>query len=124
LPDVYQGAPTCVTLFIGTAPKLAAFALVVRILVEGMGSAALSWEAMLGVMAILSLGIGNVVAIVQTNVKRMLAYSAIGHVGFIFLGFFDRHSRRSRSLSFLYDRLCDYGRRRLWCHNSDESERF
>jgi NADH-quinone oxidoreductase subunit N len=87
LPDVYQGAPTCVTLFIGTAPKLAAFALVIRILVEGMGTAALSWDAMLGVMAVLSLGVGNVVAIVQTNIKRMLGYSAIGHVGFLFLGF-------------------------------------
>ncbi len=87
LPDVYQGAPTCVTLFIGTAPKLAAFALVVRVLVEGMGPVALSWEAMLSVVAVLSLGIGNVVAIVQTNIKRMLAYSTIGHVGFIFLGF-------------------------------------
>jgi NADH-quinone oxidoreductase subunit N len=86
LPDVYEGSPTCVTLFIGTAPKLAAFAMVIRILVEGMGATALSWETMLSVMAVLSLGIGNVVAIVQTNIKRMLAYSTIGHVGFIFLG--------------------------------------
>jgi NADH-quinone oxidoreductase subunit N len=86
LPDVYQGSLTCVTLFIGTAPKLAAFAMVIRVLVEGMGPTAMSWETMLGVMAVLSLGIGNVVAIVQTNIKRMLAYSTIGHVGFIFLG--------------------------------------
>jgi len=86
LPDVYEGAPTCVTLFIGTAPKLAAIALAIRVLVEGLGPLAASWEAMLIVMAVLSLGIGNVVAIAQTNMKRMLAYSTIGHVGFIFLG--------------------------------------
>lgn len=86
LPDVYQGAPTCVTLFIGTAPKLAAIALAIRVLVEGLGPVAATWEAMLTVLAVLSLGIGNVVAIAQTNMKRMLAYSTIGHVGFIFLG--------------------------------------
>ena len=86
LPDVYQGAPTSVTLFIGTAPKVASFALAVRLLYEGMGTLAPSWEVILIVMAVLSLAIGNVVAIVQTNIKRMLAYSTIGHVGFIFLG--------------------------------------
>jgi NADH-quinone oxidoreductase subunit N len=86
LPDVYQGAPTCVTLFVGTVPKLAAFALAVRILVEGMGALAPSWEMMLAILAVLSLAIGNVVAIAQTNLKRMLAYSTISHVGFIFLG--------------------------------------
>lgn len=86
LPDVYHGAPTCVTLFIGTVPKVAAFALFVRVLVEGLGPIAPGWEPILMVMAVLSLGIGNVVAIVQTNIKRMLAYSTIGHVGFIFLG--------------------------------------
>jgi NADH-quinone oxidoreductase subunit N len=86
LPDVYQGAPTCVTLFIGTVPKLAAIALAIRILVDGLGPLASSWQAMLGILAVLSLGIGNVVAIAQTNIKRMLAYSTIGHVGFIFLG--------------------------------------
>ncbi len=86
LPDVYQGAPTRVTLYIGTAPKLAALALGIRVLVEGLGPIAASWEAMLTVLAVLSLGIGNVVAIAQTNIKRMLAYSTIGHIGFIFLG--------------------------------------
>jgi NADH-quinone oxidoreductase subunit N len=86
LPDVYEGAPTCVTLYIGTAPKLAAFALFVRVLVEGLGPSASSWEPMLVVLAVLSLGVGNIVAIVQTNIKRMLAYSTIGHVGFIFMG--------------------------------------
>ncbi|MFQ5635282.1 MAG: NADH-quinone oxidoreductase subunit N, partial [Gammaproteobacteria bacterium] len=69
-----------------TAPKLAAVAFAIRVLVEGLGLVAASWEAMLTVLAVLSLGIGNVVAIAQTNMKRMLAYSTIGHVGFIFLG--------------------------------------
>jgi len=86
VPDVYHGAPTPVTLLIGTAPKVAAFALAVRLLVEGLGPLAASWETMITVLAVLSLGFGNVVAIVQTNIKRMLAYSTIGHVGFIFLG--------------------------------------
>lgn len=87
LPDVYHGAPTSVTLFIGTAPKLASIALAYRILVEALGSLASVWEPMLLVMAMLSLAIGNIVAIAQTNIKRMLAYSTIGHVGFILLGF-------------------------------------
>ena len=86
LPDVYSGAPTCVTLFVGTVPKLAAFALAVRMLVEGLGPAAASWEPMLIILSVLSLSIGNLVAIAQTNIRRMLAYSTIGHVGFIFLG--------------------------------------
>ena len=87
LPDVYQGAPTSVTLFIGTVPKLAAFALVLRVLVDGMAPLAGNWELILGVLAVLSLGIGNVIAISQTNIKRMLGYSTIAHVGFILLGF-------------------------------------
>jgi len=86
LPDVYQGAPTCVTLFVGTAPKLAAIALAIRVLVEGLGPAAPGWEPMLIILAVLSLSTGNLVAIAQTNFRRMLAYSTIGHVGFIFLG--------------------------------------
>jgi NADH-quinone oxidoreductase subunit N len=88
LPDVYQGAPTPVTLFIGSVPKLASFALVWRVLVEGLGPMHdAGWRDMLIVLCVLSLAIGNVVAIAQTNLKRMLAYSAISHVGFIFMGF-------------------------------------
>ena len=88
LPDVYQGAPTPVTLFIGSVPKLASFALVWRVLVEGLGPMHEGgWRDMLIVLCVLSLGIGNVVAIAQTNLKRMLAYSTISHVGFIFMGF-------------------------------------
>lgn len=87
VPDVYQGAPTPVTLYIGSAPKIAAFALAWRVLVEGLGDAHASWQGMLIVLSILSLAIGNVVAIAQTNLKRMLAYSTISHVGFILMGF-------------------------------------
>ena len=86
LPDVYQGAPTSVTLFIGTAPKIAAFAMAIRLLVEGLGPEAATWQPMLTVLAVLSLAVGNILAIAQTNIKRMLAYSAIAHVGFILLG--------------------------------------
>jgi NADH-quinone oxidoreductase subunit N len=87
LPDVYQGAPTPVTLFIGSAPKIAAFALAWRILVEALAPMGGSWQDMLIVMSVLSLLIGNIVAIAQTNLKRMLAYSTISHVGFILMGF-------------------------------------
>jgi NADH-quinone oxidoreductase subunit N len=86
IPDVYHGAPTAVTLFIGSAPKIAAFAMAMRLLVESMGSLTLDWQGMLAILAVLSLVLGNVVAIAQTNLKRMLAYSTISHVGFLLLG--------------------------------------
>lgn len=86
LPDVYQGAPTSVTLYIGSAPKLAAFALIMRVLVDGLGSLQGDWQQMLIILAALSMALGNLVAIVQTNIKRMLAYSTISHVGFLLLG--------------------------------------
>jgi len=86
LPDVYQGAITPVTLFIGTAPQLAAFAMVMRILVDSMGSLSGQWQDMLIMLAMLSIALGNVIAIAQTNIKRMLAYSTISHVGFLLLG--------------------------------------
>ncbi len=86
IPDVYHGAPTSVTLFVGTAPKIAAFAMVMRLLVEGMGILHTDWQQMLVFLALLSIAIGNVIAIAQTNIKRMLAYSTISHVGFILLG--------------------------------------
>jgi NADH-quinone oxidoreductase subunit N len=87
VPDVYQGAPSAVTLFVGTAPKLASFALAYRLLTQGLGQLGEQWTTMLAVIAVLSLAVGNVLAIAQTNLKRMLAYSAIGNVGFILLGF-------------------------------------
>ncbi|WP_050465375.1 NADH-quinone oxidoreductase subunit NuoN [Herbaspirillum autotrophicum] len=86
VPDVYQGAPTPVTLLLGGAPKLAAFAITFRLLVEGMLPLAIDWQQMLMVLAVLSIIIGNVTAIAQTNIKRMLAYSTISHMGFMLLG--------------------------------------
>ncbi|UCC56117.1 MAG: NADH-quinone oxidoreductase subunit NuoN [Gammaproteobacteria bacterium] len=86
VPDVYHGAPTPVTLFIGSAPKIAAFAMAMRLLTEALGGLYGSWQDMLTILAVLSLVIGNVIAIAQTNIKRMLAYSTIAHVGFLLLG--------------------------------------
>ncbi len=85
-PDVYQGAPTTVTLVIAAAPKLAAIAITLRLLIEGLHGIALDWQPMLMLMAVLSLVVGNLTALMQTNFKRMLAYSTISHMGFIFLG--------------------------------------
>lgn len=87
LPDVYQGAPAGVTLFVATAPKLAAFALALRLLTEGLLPLQADWSGILAVLSVLSLAAGNIIAIAQTSIKRMLAYSTISHVGFILLGF-------------------------------------
>jgi NADH-quinone oxidoreductase subunit N len=86
VPDVYQGAPTSVTLFIGSAPKIAAFGMLVRLLVDGLPGMHADWIGMLIILSVLSMGVGNIIAIAQTNLKRMLAYSTIAHVGFLFLG--------------------------------------
>ena len=95
VPDVYQGAPTAVTLLIAAAPKLAAFALLFRLLVNTLLPLLGDWQPMLVILAVLSLVLGNVTAIAQTNLKRMLAYSAIAQMGFVLLGmlsFFDDHA--------------------------------
>ena len=86
VPDVYHGAPTAVTLMVGGAPKLAAFAIVIRLLVEGMAPLAVNWQQMLAVLSVASLLIGNLAAIAQTNLKRMLAFSTIAQMGFMLLG--------------------------------------
>jgi NADH-quinone oxidoreductase subunit N len=86
IPDVYQGAPTAVTLVIGSGPKLAAFAMAMRLLVNGMLDLAHDWQQMLVVLALLSMALGNITAIAQSNLKRMLAYSTIAHMGFMLLG--------------------------------------
>ena len=86
VPDVYQGAPTAVTLLIGAAPKFAAFAITIRLLVEGLLGLAVDWQQMLIVLAVASLAVGNIAAIAQSNLKRMLAYSTIAQMGFIVLG--------------------------------------
>jgi NADH-quinone oxidoreductase subunit N len=86
IPDVYDGAPNAMTLFIGTAPKLAAFAMAVRVLVNGLVDLAGDWQQMLMIMSALSMALGNFAAIAQTSIKRMLAYSTISHMGFMLLG--------------------------------------
>jgi len=86
IPDVYQGAPTAVTLFIGTASKVAALGFVLRILAQGLQPLSPDWQSMLVIMAVLSMAVGNIAAIAQTNFKRMLAYSTIAHMGFLLLG--------------------------------------
>jgi NADH-quinone oxidoreductase subunit N len=86
IPDVYHGAPTPMTLIISAAPKVAAFAMAIRMLVNGLLELAYDWQQMLAIMALLSMAIGNITAIAQTNMKRMLAYSAIAHMGFMLLG--------------------------------------
>ena len=86
LPDVYQGAPAPVTLFIASGPKIAAVAMMLRVLTEAFGALEADWRQMLMVLAVASLAVGNITAIAQTNLKRMLAYSAIAHSGFIVLG--------------------------------------
>jgi NADH-quinone oxidoreductase subunit N len=86
IPDVYHGAPTSVTLFIGSAPKIAAFALFMRLLVDGLGGMHEAWQGMLVILAVLSMAVGSFLAIAQTNIKRMLAYSTITHMGFILMG--------------------------------------
>ena len=86
VPDVYHGAPTAMTMFIGSAPKMAAFAFVMRILVESLQPTMIHWSGMLMVLAVLSMAVGNITAIAQTNLKRMLAYSTIAHMGFLLIG--------------------------------------
>lgn len=86
IPDVYHGTPTAMTLYISTAPKIATFAIVIRFLVDGLGGLQVQWQDMLVILAAASIAIGNVVALAQTNIKRLLAYSTISHVGFMLLG--------------------------------------
>jgi NADH-quinone oxidoreductase subunit N len=92
VPDVYQGAPTAVTIFIATAPKLAAFVMAIRLLSYGMQELVDDWQQMLMILAVLSLVFGNLIAIAQSHIKRMLAYSTISHVGFVLLGFLSGES--------------------------------
>ena len=86
IPDVYEGAPPAVILFVSSVPKLAAFAMAYRLLSSGLGDLHVHWQSMLSVLALLSIVLGNLAAIMQTNIKRMLAYSTISHMGFVFLG--------------------------------------
>ncbi len=99
-PDVYEGSPTAVTLFIGSAPKLAAFGFVMRLLIEGLGEMVADWQGMLVILAVMSMAIGNIAAIAQANIKRMLAYSTISHMGFVLLGFISADSNGYSSALF------------------------
>lgn len=99
VPDVYQGSPTAVTLLLGGAPKLAAFAITYRLLVEGLFPMAVDWQQMLTVLAVMSMAIGNITAIAQTNLKRMLAYSTISQMGFMLLGFLSGVSEGNSALA-------------------------
>lgn len=85
IPDVYHGAPNAMTIFIGSAPKISAFAIAMRLLVDGLLALAIDWQQMLMILAVLSLAVGNLAAIAQTNIKRMLAYSTIAHMGFMLI---------------------------------------
>lgn len=100
VPDVYQGAPTPVTLYISSAPKIAAFAMIMRLLVGGLEGLADQWQLMLMIVAVASVALGNVVAIAQINMKRMLAYSAISHMGFFLLGILSATSNGYSSAMF------------------------
>ena len=101
VPDVYDGAPTSVTLYISSAPKIAAFALAMRFLVDGLETAHSNWQGMLIILSLLSIALGNVIAIAQVSIKRMLAYSTISHVGFILLGILSG-SEQGYSASMFY----------------------
>ena len=102
VPDVYQGAPTAVTLLIAGAPKLAAFALLFRLLINALLPLISDWQPMLLILAVLSLVLGNVTAIAQTNLKRMLAYSAIAQMGFVLLGMLSVFDDHAYSASMFY----------------------
>ena len=114
VPDVYQGAPTAVTLLIGAAPELAAFAIIIRLLVEGLLPLAIDWQQMLTILAVLSMAIGNITAIAQTNLKRMLAYSTISHMGYLLYGFMSVSANGYASAmfyisSYVIMSLCSFG---------------
>lgn len=135
IPDVYQGAPTAITLMIGGAPKLAAFAVMIRLLVEGLFPLAMDWQQMLMLLAVASLAIGNLAAIAQTNIKRMLAFSTISHMGFVLIGMMsgvvDGHAEAAGNaysssmfyvVSYVLTTLASFGVILLLSRNGFESE--
>jgi NADH-quinone oxidoreductase subunit N len=129
VPDVYEGAPTSVTLFVGTAPEIATFALFMRLLVEGLGGLHVQWQPILIAVSLLSMAVGSIVAIAQSNLKRMLAYSTIGHVGFILLGILAGTSAGYQAamfytLSYVVVATCAFGVILLLARKGFESERI
>jgi len=129
VPDVYEGAPTSVTLFVGTAPEIASFALFMRLLVEGLGGLHVQWQPLLIAISLLSIALGSVVAIAQSNLKRMLAYSTIGHMGFLLLGILSASSAGYQAamfytLSYVLMATCAFGLILLLARKGFEAERI
>ena len=129
VPDVYQGAPTAVTLFIASAPKIAAFAMMIRLLVDGLSGLQSHWQDMLIILSVLSLAVGNLFAIAQTNIKRMLAYSTISHMGFLMLGVLTGSSdgyaaAMFYTISYTLMSLAAFGMVVLLSRNGFEAERI
>jgi len=129
VPDVYEGAPTSVTLFVGSAPEIASFALFMRLLVEGLGGLHSQWQPLLIAVSLLSMAIGAIVAIAQTNLKRMLAYSTIGHMGFLLLGILagtgtGYQAAMFYTLSYVVMATCGFGMILLLSRKGFESDRL
>jgi NADH-quinone oxidoreductase subunit N len=129
VPDVYEGSPTSVTLFVGTAPEIASFALFMRLLVEGLGGLHVQWQPLLIAVSLLSMAVGSIVAIAQTNLKRMLAYSTIGHMGFLLLGILAAttggyQAAMFYTLSYVVMATCAFGLILLLARKGFESERL
>ena len=129
VPDVYDGAPTSVTLFISTAPKIAAFAMIIRLLVDGLETLHADWQQMMAIMAALSMIVGNLVAISQTNIKRMLAYSTISHVGFLLMGIITANSEGYSaamfySITYAFTTLAAFGVLLAISRNGFEAEKL
>ena len=129
VPDVYEGAPTSVTLFVGSAPEIASFALFMRLLVEGLGGLHTQWQPLLIAVSLLSMAIGAIVAIAQSNLKRMLAYSTIGHMGFLLLGILagtgtGYQAAMFYTLSYVVMATCAFGMILLLSRKGFESDRL
>jgi len=129
VPDVYEGSPTSVTLFVGTAPEIASFALFMRLLVEGLGGLHVQWQPLLIAVSLLSLAVGSIVAIAQTNLKRMLAYSTIGHMGFLLLGILagtttGYQAAMFYTLTYVVMATCGFGLILLLARKGFESDRL
>jgi len=124
VPDVYQGSPTSVTMFLSTVPKIAAVAMLVRILIDGLGAMHPYWSDLFMVLALLSIALGSVVALMQTNIKRMLAYSTISHVGFIMLGFVTGVVTGYGAATFLRAGLRVHELGSVWYNHTFEQKRF
>ncbi|HEY1991574.1 MAG TPA: NADH-quinone oxidoreductase subunit N, partial [Gammaproteobacteria bacterium] len=129
VPDVYEGSPTSVTLFVGTAPEIASFALFMRLLVEGLGGLHVQWQPLLIAVSLLSIALGSIVAIAQSNLKRMLAYSTIGHMGFLLLGILagtgtGYQAAMFYTLSYVVMATCAFGMILLLARKGFESERL